>query len=160
MLYFAYGSCMNPGDFARTCPTAKLVYDNAELRGHRLVFNGWSAARRGGVANIRRAKGYVVRGVLWDIHDPNEIVALDRREGAPYVYRRRRAKVYVEDRPVWVWTYELVNPLWFEVPPSDEYAGLILAAISDTGYRRDVKAHVRSLWQRMRNIGERVMECG
>ncbi|SFV07705.1 gamma-glutamylcyclotransferase family protein [Alicyclobacillus macrosporangiidus] len=157
MLYFAYGSCMNHLDFMKTCPTARLVSDNAELRGYRLVFNGRSMARRGGVANIRRAPGHVVHGVLWDVQDPREITALDRREGAPYVYRRRRARVYVEDRPVWAWTYELVNPLCFEVPPSGEYAGLILAAIADPGYRQNVKAHICSLWEGMRNIRERVM---
>ncbi|WP_051663471.1 gamma-glutamylcyclotransferase family protein [Alicyclobacillus macrosporangiidus] len=160
MLYFAYGSCMNHLDFMRTCPTARLVSDNAELRGYRLVFNGRSVTRGGGVANIRRAQGHVVHGVLWDVQDPREIAALDRREGAPFVYRRRRAKVYVGETPMWVWTYELVSPLSVEVPPSEEYAGLIVDAISDPVYRETVLKHVRSLWEGEERSMERVMLHG
>ncbi len=151
---------MNWNDFARTCPTARLLSERAELRGYRLVFNGRSMARGGGVANIQRAQGHVVHGVLWDVQDPREIVALDRREGVPYVYRRRRAKVYVRETPMWVWTYELVNPLPVEVPPSEEYAGLIVDSIQDSVYRKRVLAHVRSLWEGGEGNRERVMMHG
>ncbi|MCL6549163.1 MAG: gamma-glutamylcyclotransferase [Alicyclobacillus sp.] len=155
MLYFAYGSCMDPEDFRRTCPTAKLVAVRAELRNHRLTFNGRSLARGGGVANIEPAKGHVVRGVLWEVTSPRGVEALDRREGAPWMYERRRRKVYVGERPVWAQTYVLTRPLPFEVAPSEAYAALILGAVKhDRAYHELLRQQIARLKE------ERVRICG
>ncbi|WP_041695201.1 gamma-glutamylcyclotransferase family protein [Alicyclobacillus acidocaldarius] len=144
MIYFAYGSCMNERDFRRTCPTAHMLCEDAILFGHRLTFNGYSAHRNGGVANIVPARGHTVHGVLWYVSD-HEAKRLDRREGAPYVYHRKLVQV----RCCGMWeeavTYQLVHPLPHEIAPSDEYAQLILGGIVNPTYRRRVEQHIARL---------------
>ncbi|WP_206830172.1 gamma-glutamylcyclotransferase family protein [Alicyclobacillus fructus] len=144
MIYFAYGSCMNERDFQRTCPTAQMLYDDAILFGHRLAFNGYSAHRNGGVANIVPARGHTVHGVLWWVPD-REVKRLDRREGAPYVYRRLLVLVRCNGEWEEAETYVLVHPLPYEIAPSDEYARIILGGIVNPTYRRRVEQHIARL---------------
>ncbi|WP_304459502.1 gamma-glutamylcyclotransferase family protein [Alicyclobacillus sendaiensis] len=144
MIYFAYGSCMNERDFRRTCPAAHMLCEDAILFGHRLAFNGYSAHRNGGVANIVPARGHTVHGVLWWVPE-RELKRLDRREGAPHVYRR----LFVFVRCAGEWeeaeTYVLVHPLPYEIAPSDEYARIILGGIVNPTYRRRVEQHIARL---------------
>ncbi|ACV58232.1 gamma-glutamylcyclotransferase family protein [Alicyclobacillus acidocaldarius] len=144
MIYFAYGSCMNVRDFRRTCPTARMICEDAILFGHRLAFNGHSTHRNGGVANIVPARGHTVHGVLWYVPD-REVKRLDRREGAPYVYRHLLVLVRCGGEWEEAETYFLAHPLPYEVAPSDEYARLILDGIVNQTYRRKVKQHIERL---------------
>ncbi|GAB6936033.1 gamma-glutamylcyclotransferase [Calditerricola yamamurae] len=123
-LYFAYGSCMNQADLARSEPRAVYV-GPAVLRNFRLAFSRYSFSRGGGVADIVRALGEWVEGVLYEVPD---FELLDRREGAPLFYRRRRVRVYPKalgGRWRWAWTYEVVDKAPVEIAPSPEYAQLI-----------------------------------
>jgi gamma-glutamylcyclotransferase (GGCT)/AIG2-like uncharacterized protein YtfP len=152
---------MNPADFARTCPSAKLVCMDAVLFGYRLVFNGRSLRRGGGVANIESGRG-TVHGVLWDVPE-SEVPALDRREGAPFVYARFPVKVRVNRDWVHAQTYQLVRPLDDEIAPSPEYAQLMLDGIANPGYRKSVMAHIDALIareERMRNVGSLATDSG
>lgn len=123
-LYFAYGSCMNQADLARSEPRS-VYLGPAVLRNYRLAFSRYSHHRGGGVADIFREPGEWIEGVLFEVPD---FEALDRREGAPFVYQRRRVRVYPEGlggRWKWAWTYEVIEKSPFEIMPSREYALLI-----------------------------------
>ena len=68
ILYFAYGSNLNPKRIHHRCPTA-ASFRAAKLRNYRL------------------AEGAVVHGVLYCISE-RELSVLDTYEGCPRIYRR------------------------------------------------------------------------
>jgi cation transport regulator ChaC len=142
-LYFAYGSCMNQADLARSEPRA-VYLGSAVLRNYRLAFSRFSQFRGGGVADIVREPGEWIEGVLFEVPD---FEALDRREGAPFVYRRRKVRVYPESlggRWRWAWTYEVVEKSPVEIAPSREYALLIWegARVLSLEYRKKLKENL------------------
>ncbi len=136
-LYFAYGSCMNEADFRRTCSTAKDM-GTAQLPGYQLRFNGYSAARRGGIANVERKKGAVVEGVLWQIVDPQERKRLRAREGAPHVYREELIRVRVADGWTWAFTYKLVRPFHIDIAPAYSYLQLLFDSPVSPAYKEEI----------------------
>lgn len=79
MLYFAFGSNLNPSQMADRCP-GNTVVGLAALRDHRLAFPLTSATWGGGVAGVQVAHGSTVWGVVYDLTDEN-VAALDRYEG-------------------------------------------------------------------------------
>ena len=93
-LYFAYGSNVNAAQMRRRCPSSAVVAI-ARLRGWRLTFAGWSKRWQGGVATLERKKGSEVVGVLYRVSE-TDLEKLDRYEGAPFFYRRRRVRVQVD----------------------------------------------------------------
>lgn len=97
-LYFAYGSNMSPRQMQARCPGARFV-GTAVLQGWRFII-----AVRGG-ANIVRAPGCKVHGVLWQVRREH-IAALNRWEGvAQGVYRRRMISVDTDRRLASAITY-------------------------------------------------------
>lgn len=92
MLYFAYGSNMDPFQMERRCPGAVAI-GRARLPGHRLTFTWDSARWRGGVGHVIASDGDDVWGVLWDLEQPH-LDALDTYEQiAQGVYRRENVVV-------------------------------------------------------------------
>jgi hypothetical protein len=79
-LYFAYGSNLNHEQMSWRCPTARFV-KRLDLRGWELAF--------GNHATILPRRGAVVPGALWLV-TPKDFDALDRYEGYPTYYTRRR----------------------------------------------------------------------
>jgi hypothetical protein len=79
MLYFAYGSNLDPRQMAERCPRSPVVAV-ARLDGHRLTFPRRSPIRRCAVASIEPFAGGIVWGVLHRLHD-EDLVRLDAREG-------------------------------------------------------------------------------
>lgn len=140
--YFAYGSCMNEKDIRRTTP-AEFV-SAATLYDYKLAFTRYSSGRRGGVADIVKSSGDYVEGVLFKVKD---LAALDRREGAPFAYKRKRVKVLVHERMkiISVMTYEVTNKEPYEIKPSESYKRLILDGakqfLSKT-YQKELKANL------------------
>ena len=123
-LYFAYGSCMHFRDFARSGVSFDYL-GTATLKHYRLAFSKYSRGRRGGVADIVATPGDYVEGILYHVEGFRE---LDAREGAPYVYRRVKVKVWPhndKNRWIWVWTYEIVRKAPYEYTPSGKYASLL-----------------------------------
>jgi gamma-glutamylcyclotransferase (GGCT)/AIG2-like uncharacterized protein YtfP len=98
MLYFAFGSNLNPVQMAQRCP-GHVVVGLAMLRDHKLVFPLTSSDWGGGVAGVHVAHGSNVWGVVYELTDEH-VAALDRYEGfrAPgddhNLYERER--VWVE----------------------------------------------------------------
>lgn len=80
MLYLAYGANTNRGAMAYRCPESVFV-GIADLPGFELVFRG--------VADLRPAPARSVQVALWDITD-TDLAALDRFEGYPRLYTRRK----------------------------------------------------------------------
>ena len=66
MLYFAYGSNLDPEQMQFRCPGAKAV-GLAALRDHRLAFPLYSNAWGGGVSSVQLAHGDTVWGMLFDL---------------------------------------------------------------------------------------------
>ncbi len=106
--YFAYGSNLDAAQMRARCPSARLL-GAAMLDGYRLGFAGQSAAwGGGGVATVVRDREAHVPGLLWALTD-EDLDRLDRFEGHPVAYERRRllvtlpegdrrrAHVYVKD---------------------------------------------------------------
>ena len=95
MLYFAYGSNMDPRQIRQRCPTSRFV-STAILKDHRLEFTLHSKRRRCGVANVVPADGYEVHGILYRINGRRDWEVLDAAEG--YTPSRRRGNRYRKTR--------------------------------------------------------------
>ena len=88
MLYFAYGSNMDPDQMRKRCPGCAFVAP-ARLPDHRLVFSrSWAAWGGAGVADIQASPGSVVEGVVWEISETHRD-ALDEYEEYPTAYTRK-----------------------------------------------------------------------
>ncbi len=97
MLYFAFGSNLNPGQMAQRCPGHRVV-GLAVLRDHRLAFPLTSSDWGGGVAGLQVAHGSEVWGVVYDLTDEH-VTALDTYEG--FVGPGNQHNLYERER-VWV----------------------------------------------------------
>jgi cation transport regulator ChaC len=79
MLYFAYGSNLDPDQMAERCPGHRVV-GRAALHDHRLFFPLFSNRWNGGVASIQLHHGGTVWGILYDLTD-DDVKSLDGYEG-------------------------------------------------------------------------------
>lgn len=87
--YFAYGANTNVQSMIDRCPAAIQV-GRGELDGYKLTFRG--------VASIEPTDGSM-HGAVWAITRACER-ALDKFEGYPYLYVKRRVKVRVNGRVI------------------------------------------------------------
>lgn len=99
-LYIAYGSNLNLEQMKRRCPTAEVV-GAAELKNWRLWFRGGGHSA---VATIEREQGAIVPVLIWRIC-PQDELALDRYEGAPFLYRKESLRVIVNGERVYALVY-------------------------------------------------------
>lgn len=120
MLYFAYGSNMDPEQMDARCPGARLL-GAARLDGWRLTFDRFSERRGGHVADIVPAPCAATWGVLWDV-TPAHLDALDRFEGVAIgAYRRFTVAVRAGgDAPLEAVAYGVCEPER-PGPPSPAY---------------------------------------
>ncbi len=79
VLYFAYGSNLDPEQMASRCPSARVAFP-AQLADHRLDFTYFSARWSGGSADVVRHFGDSVWGIVYEL-DAAELQRLDRFEG-------------------------------------------------------------------------------
>jgi hypothetical protein len=87
VLYFAYGSNMDPVQMESRCPDARALG-----RAHLAEWEVRIYER--GFATIVNAPGSVTWGVLWDV-SPSDVRSLDRYEGvADGLYRREMLTVH------------------------------------------------------------------
>jgi hypothetical protein len=139
MLYFAYGSNMDPVQMRERCPSSRFVAV-AALPDHKLVFPRRSKIRRCGVAGIAFAPRQTVWGVVYFIPDHRDVRRLDRREGYAegrrvVAYRREPAHVYAGGnrlKPLSTFTY---MPVHHVVPPlpSTAYMGHMIRGAAHWG---------------------------
>jgi hypothetical protein len=79
MIYFAYGSNLNPAQMYERCPLHRTI-GVAHLRNHRLVFPRFSPVRRCATAGLVETAGDNVWGVLYQLAD-EDIPVLHFHEG-------------------------------------------------------------------------------
>jgi len=113
---------MSQTDLNRT--TKAEFVSAATLFDYKLGFTRFSEHREGGVADIIKSPGDYLEGCLFKVQS---LTALDRREGHPTIYKRRKIKVLVHSQMTYgtVWVYEVVNKVKKEFKPSEGYANLI-----------------------------------
>ena len=102
MLYFAYGSNLNPAQMRERSPEHRVV-GLAALREHRLVFPLYSNSWKGGVASVQPQHGGTVWGVLHEVSEA-DLRELDGHEG----FRAAGDQHNVYDRVTM--TVDLVRP--------------------------------------------------
>lgn len=125
LLYFSYGSCMCRYSFRGTVPRYEIV-GAARLPKHRLAYTLASVRRGGGAADVVEDPDHAVWGVLYRI-PRKHLYRLDAREG---VFHGRYERKWVRLEALGtilepVLTYSVIDKAEEEIPPSDEYAGLI-----------------------------------
>ncbi len=95
ILYFAYGSNMEPIQMSERCPDSKKLGVGV-LRNYKLVSSLYSIRWKGGVFSIEKSEGSIVEGVLYSI-SPGDLESLDRYEGYPRQYRREELEIVLKD---------------------------------------------------------------
>lgn len=127
-LYFAYGSNLHKAQMRDRCRDAVPV-TTARLPDWRLVFRG--RAGKTGVASIEPCPGAHVMGALWELSDA-DVASLDRYEGYPGFYGRKRVEVQTQQGPVVALVY-LLQPGYGPAMPHPEYFEVILRGYRDWG---------------------------
>ena len=103
--YFAYGSNMNPARVAERGLVTHAV-SAGQLFDFTLVFNKVSRLHPHlAHANIQRAQGAAVEGVLYTLTAPEEIHKMDPFEHAPWNYGRDVVWIETPTGGSWAWTY-------------------------------------------------------
>jgi hypothetical protein len=126
MLYFAYGSNMDPVQMAERTPGARAL-GAARLDGYRLTFTRDSPAWGGGVGHIEADPDSEVWGVLWDLTDVH-VAALDGYEGIDIgAYVRDVVTVSFDGRDVEAQVYFAV-PRGFKAPSKKYLSALVRGA--------------------------------
>lgn len=131
-IYLAYGSNLNLEQMGYRCPDAAVI-GSTVLPDYRLVFRG---GRHSGVATIEMKRGSSVPALLWEITEKCE-KALDRYEGYPHLYRKKRLLVDLDG-------YELVAMAYImnEGPPlampDAYYYATILEGYRDCAFDEDI----------------------
>jgi len=128
MYYFAYASNLNRKQMAQHAPESKPKFI-ATLPNFKLTFSRESSRGRGGVASIRPQKGHKVLGAVYEISE-SDLKRLDRYEGYPTVYDRRKVMVFTETNEALEAITYIKNDQSQETPPSPEYLTTI-----QQGYR-------------------------
>jgi len=108
MLYFAYGSNLDPDQMRARCPAHRLV-GAALLRDHKLIFPLFSNRWGGGAASLQLSHGKDVWGVLYELTD-EDLQSLDLNEG---FHGTGDARNLYERESIWV---ELTRPEDGSVP--------------------------------------------
>lgn len=113
MLYFAYGSNMDPAQFGCRCPSARFVAV-AKLPNHRLAFTRRARDRGCGTCDGIPEPGRDIWGVVFDI-SAEDMSRLDESEGYhpgrplnDNAYVREQREVCRDgdpDKPLRVWLY-------------------------------------------------------
>lgn len=136
VLYFAYGSNLNPEQMRTRCPTARW-FGPAKLEDHRLVFRETGSAWGGGVATIEPKIGRETLGCLYVMRS-DDLERLDRYEGHPMVYERILRQVRDHTGAKWkVHTYRIPPRRAKLAPPSERYLNVIENAYARLRYDTD-----------------------
>ncbi|MEX2557195.1 MAG: gamma-glutamylcyclotransferase [Actinomycetota bacterium] len=126
MLYFAYGSNMDPMQMSSRAPEARAL-GAARLAGWRLTFTRDSPSWGGGVGHIEPDVADEVWGVLWDATEA-DMTALDEYEGiAGGAYVRDSVTVTHNGYKVEAIVY-LAVPRGFKRPSKRYIAALVRGA--------------------------------
>jgi gamma-glutamylcyclotransferase (GGCT)/AIG2-like uncharacterized protein YtfP len=126
VVYFAYGSNMDPHQMAKRVPDAEAI-GTGRLNGFELAFNIYSTRWGGGAANLVPAADAHVWGALWEIPE-QAWTGLDAYEGHPTFYRREQVVVERGEESIIAWTYRVAHQQAY-IRPTDEYLQRVRSAI-------------------------------
>lgn len=140
--YFAYGVNLNKDVLRKRIGDWKIS-KKAILEGYTLCFSVYSKSWKGGVADIREMEGSRVYGAVYLITE-EQLNMLDRYEGVPNTYMRRKVKVITEDGVIDAITYVATNPKGY-VKPSIEYLSNIIKGLRQHGYDENVIKEVKRI---------------
>jgi gamma-glutamylcyclotransferase (GGCT)/AIG2-like uncharacterized protein YtfP len=144
-LYFAYGSNLAASEMERSCPGHRFL-GPARLDGHRFELRRRSRRWGGGAADLVAAPGECVWGALYEL-PAGALEGLDRKEGAGFAYRMVEVEVDLAGELRTAVAYEVQRKEPDEVPPTADYARLLLAGARE---RRLPPAYVAALAARLR----------
>lgn len=119
MFYFAYGANVNQRNLKRHAPRAQAL-GLARLAGYRLVFKRF--------ADVIKDPGGGVTGVLYEV-TPACVLALDRYEDVPALYRKATVKVEYGAEAVEAMIYVMNGGA--KAPPDLAYYNLIARGYAD-----------------------------
>ena len=144
-LYFAYASNMASETMTRLCPGHGFV-GAAELLDHRLAFTRRSIRTGTGVADIVRADGHSVWGVLYELDDVM-LAVLDEKEGNGWAYRRDLVSVRVAaaERRLAL-AYSVIDRERDEVRPSPQYLQSVLDAARERALPDAYVSALAAMW--------------
>lgn len=125
MLYFAYGSNLDPGHLRRRCPDV-IPLRRAVLPGWKLAFRYRSTSFPGGsAADIISVPGDEVWGALYRITG-EDLSRLDEFEDLESGgYRRIEVEPISAGERLVAWTYEVQTKLPRDYRPTEEYRQLL-----------------------------------
>jgi hypothetical protein len=104
-LYVAYGSNLNLEQMALRCPDAHIV-GRGMIYDYALKYRG---SKTGAYLTIIREKGKKVPVLVWAISDRDEL-SLDRYEGFPTFYYKKRMRVVLESgKSVYAMSYVMFD---------------------------------------------------
>ncbi|PKL24839.1 MAG: gamma-glutamylcyclotransferase [Spirochaetae bacterium HGW-Spirochaetae-2] len=127
-VYLAYGSNLNLEQMGERCPDAAVI-GTTILHDYHLVFRG---GRHSGVATIEMKRGASVPVLLWQITEKCE-KALDRYEGHPHLYRKKRLMVNLDGDELVAMAYVMNEGPPLAMPDTYYYA-TILHGYRDCGF--------------------------
>ncbi|MCM1578454.1 MAG: gamma-glutamylcyclotransferase [Ruminococcus sp.] len=125
-IYFAYGSNLNHEQMSRRCPDAVFI-GATFINDYTMTFKGDSV----GVADIIPQKGSRVPVGIWSITEADER-ALDRYEGFPRLYSKRKIRAYYVGKTVEGMVYVMAADKPVQLP-SEAYFNVILQGYLDCG---------------------------
>lgn len=156
MLYFAYGSNLDPRQMRRRCPSSRFVCP-ARLDDYRLAFSLRSRKRRCGVANVLAEPGAAVWGAVYRINHPRDIEVLDAAEGfrpgrkRGNRYQRNVVRVQPLLQPGAAATNLLSTAIYIAQPekapppPSAAYLGQMIFGADHWRLPGDYRAYLRTI---------------
>lgn len=152
MIYFAFGSNMDPEQMRARCPSHRVL-GPAYLPGHALCFPRRSPRRRCATAGFAAAAGKGVWGVLYELGDgdlpklheaegyaPGRVAALNRHDFVPVEVRRGGT----EGETIRAFTY-CARPDGSGAIPSRDYLDHLLRGAKHHGLPRAYVAALQSI---------------
>lgn len=144
-IYFAYASNMASATMTRLCPGHRFA-GVAELPDHRLAFSRRSIRTGTGVADIVRADGQSVWGVLYEL-DAAMLAVLDEKEGNGWAYRRDLVSLRgTRAEELVALVYSVIAKEPGEVRPSPEYLRVVLDAARERLLPEHYVAALAAMW--------------
>ena len=117
------------------CPGAKLI-GRAILDKHWLVFDGFSTAWGGALANIVPSRQDEVWGVVYEITEEH-LAKLDQFEGCPRYYQRRQVEVLRPGQKETILAWVYYRPGLAAGVPSRKYLETIINGARECGLPGD-----------------------
>lgn len=132
-LYVAYGSNLNRGQMAHRCPDAHIV-GRGVIDDYALKYRG---SKTGAYLTIIREKGKTVPVVVWAISEQDER-ELDRYEGFPTFYYKKRMTVHLENgKSIYAMAYIMFDKARPGIP-SEYYIQTCLRGYLENGLDTDI----------------------